>query len=116
MVSMKASRFLSFASLILLSISSIYADGDYEYFKLDTEPMIRIGLSTNAGSVSITTSDSTLVAVSPDEPTKVLDTSRVTVSASLSRSPKCIRVRRVPSADADPGPGFAPDELVRRLT
>ena len=85
---MTAGRFLSFASLVLFSISSIYADGDYEYFKLDSEPLIRIGLATNAGSVSITTSDSTLVAVSPDEPNRVLDTSKVTVSARAYRPPE----------------------------
>ena len=38
----------------------------------------RIGLATNAGSVSITTTDSSLVAVSPDEQPKMLATTRVT--------------------------------------
>lgn len=56
-------------------------------FKLPNEPTIRIGLATNAGSVSITTADSTLVAVSPDEPQKFLASSKVVVSARTYRPP-----------------------------
>lgn len=61
---------------------------DYEYFKLASEPLIRIGLATNAGSVTITTGDSSLVAVSPDEPSRLLATTRVTVSARAYRPPE----------------------------
>ncbi len=56
-------------------------------FKLQAEPTIRIGLATNASSVSITTNDSTLVAVSPDEPQRFLASSKVTVSARSYRPP-----------------------------
>lgn len=59
-----------------------------EYFYLAQEPLIRIGLSTNSGSVSITTDDSSLIAVSPDEPNKFLATTRVTVSARAYRPPE----------------------------
>ena len=55
--------------------------------KLQAEPTIRIGLATNAGSVSITTNDSSLVAVSPDEPQKFLAINKVTVSARVYRPP-----------------------------
>ena len=80
--------FLFIITLVLFSTPTIYADADYEYFKLASEPLIRIGLATNAGSVSITTSDSSLVAVSPDEPSKMLATARVTVSARAYRPPE----------------------------
>ncbi len=56
-------------------------------FKLPSEPTIRIGLATNAGSVSITTSDSSLIAASPDEPQKFLASSKVVVSARTYRPP-----------------------------
>ncbi|MCY7374698.1 MAG: SpoIID/LytB domain-containing protein [Pyrinomonadaceae bacterium] len=56
-------------------------------FKLSAEPTIRIGLATNANSVSITTADSSLVAVSPDEPQKFLAINKVTVSARSYRPP-----------------------------
>src|SRR5439155_4179085 len=79
---------LLFVSLILFSITKSFADGEVQYYKLASEPLIRIGLSTNAGSVSITTSDSSLVAVSPDEPSKLLATTKVTVSARAYRPPE----------------------------
>ncbi|HEX8250016.1 MAG TPA: SpoIID/LytB domain-containing protein [Pyrinomonadaceae bacterium] len=56
-------------------------------FQLAAEPNIRIGLATNARSVSITTSDSQLIAVSPEEPNKLLATNRVAVTARAYRPP-----------------------------
>ena len=44
-------------------------------------------MATNANSVSITTADSSLVAVSPDEPQKFLAINKVTVSARTYRPP-----------------------------
>ncbi|MEO7540220.1 MAG: SpoIID/LytB domain-containing protein, partial [Pyrinomonadaceae bacterium] len=84
---------------------NIYADGEFELFELASEPMIRIGLSTNSGSVTITTSDTSLVAVSPDEPGRMLSTARVTVSARAYRPPEIenyrIEFQNLPSqADA----------------
>ncbi len=64
------------------------ANPGYEYFRLPSEPFIRIGLSTNSNSVSITTTDSTLVAISPDEPNKLLATTRVTVAARAYQPPE----------------------------
>lgn len=69
-------------------IHTIFAEGGYGTFSLATEPLIRIGLSTNANSVSITTGDSSLVAFSPDEPSKMLATNRVSVSARAYRPPE----------------------------
>ena len=57
-------------------------------FWLSNEPLIRIGLSTNASSISISTSDSQLVAFSPDERGKYLATNRVSVSARSYRPPE----------------------------
>lgn len=56
-------------------------------FRLAGEPQIRIGLATNARSVSIATSDSQLIAVSPEEPNKPLATNRVAVTARAYRPP-----------------------------
>ncbi len=78
--------FVFIVSVILISTTTYAAD--YEYFKLASEPLIRIGLATNAGSVTITTGDSSLVAVSPDEPSKLLAATRVTVSARAYRAPE----------------------------
>lgn len=85
---MNIRSFLFITTLTFVSVFNIYADGDYEYLKLLSEPLIRIGLSTNSGSVTITTGDSSLVAVSPDEPSKTLATTRVTVSARAYRPPE----------------------------
>ncbi len=72
-------------AVFTLSFSQVFAN---EYFRLAQEPLIRIGLATNAGSVTITTGDSSLVAMSPDEPTRFLATTRVTVSARAYRPPE----------------------------
>src|SRR5260221_8812561 len=75
--------------LAIVFLSAFYISAkDPEYFYLAQEPLIRIGLSTNSGSLSITTDDSSLVAVSPDEPKKLLATTRVTVSARAYRPPE----------------------------
>lgn len=84
--------FIFITALILLSVPGIYADRDkeqdYQLVRLPSEPVVRIGLSTNAGPVSITTADTSLVAISPDEPVKILETARVTVSARMYRPPE----------------------------
>ncbi len=56
-------------------------------FQLTAEPTIRIGLATNARSVSIATSDSQIVAASPEEPKKFLATNHLSVSARAYRPP-----------------------------
>jgi stage II sporulation protein D len=66
---------------------------DGQFVKLTQEPLIRIGLSTNSSSVSITTSDSQLVAFSPDEPGKYLETSRILVAARSYRPPEVEQYR-----------------------
>lgn len=78
---------------VILLVSNIQGNGGYEYFRLVAEPLIRIGLETNAGSVTITTNDSSLVAVSPDEPSKLLATTRVTVAARAYRPPEIEQYR-----------------------
>ena len=81
-------RVVSLVAVILFTHLSTFAVWDYEYFNLASEPLIRIGLSTNASSVAITTGDSSLVAVSPDEPSRLLATNKVTVSARAYRPPE----------------------------
>jgi hypothetical protein len=82
-------RYILLASfIVLLSIPNASAHAEFYSLALDQEPIIRIGLATNASSVSITTTDSSLVAVSPDEPQKFLATTRVTVSARSYRPPE----------------------------
>jgi stage II sporulation protein D len=80
-------RTLIASALFLLSSSAVLAD-EPEFFRLASEPVIRIGLSTNAGSVSITTSDNQLVAYSPDELGKYLAVNRVSVTARAYRPPE----------------------------
>jgi stage II sporulation protein D len=61
---------------------------EVDYFYMGSEPMVRIGLSTNTSSVSIATTDAQLVAASPDEPNKFLSTSSVSVTARAYRPPE----------------------------
>ena len=85
---MKLRSILFLAALVLFPITRTFAYPGYETFTLASEPLIRIGLSTNANSVSITTADTSLVAVSPDEAGKLLATNKVTVSARAYRPPE----------------------------
>ena len=75
-------------------------------FTLPAEPLVRIGLTTNSSSVSITTSDTQLVAYSLDEPNRYLATTRVSVSARTYRPPEIenyrFEIQNLPtSAEAD---------------
>lgn len=81
------SRFI-YAQIVLVFLISSISAFDSEYFRLAKEPTVRIGLATNARSVSITTTDSGLVAVSPDEPNKLLTTNKITVAARSYRPPE----------------------------
>src|SRR5687768_8250010 len=77
---------LLFASFFtFISIGFAY---EGRYYLLPGEPLIRIGLSTNASSASITTDDAQLVAYSPEEPSRFLSTNRVSVSARSYRPPE----------------------------
>ncbi len=73
--------------LFLINSTNIFAI-ETEFFYLEKEPLVRIGLATNASSATITTADSTLVAVSPEEQQKFLGANRVTVSARSYRPPE----------------------------
>lgn len=80
-------RFILALTISLLFIPTISAT-ENNYFYLANEPFVRIGLATNARSVSITTSDSSLVAVSDGEPNKLLATNKVYVAARAYRPPE----------------------------
>jgi stage II sporulation protein D len=72
----------SFLALVLLILPiNAAANWTENVFRLDREPLIRIGLLTNSASVTITTSDSQLMAYAPEESSRQLATNRVTVSA-----------------------------------
>jgi len=75
-----------FAFFFLLSPTT-YANG-LEFLRLPGEPFIRIGLSTNAASVNIATSDAQLVAFSPDEPNRLLATNKISVFPRTYRPPE----------------------------
>lgn len=77
---------ISILQITLIS-SSVFATGVGISY-LTEEPLVRIGLTTNSGSVTITTSDTQLVAYSPDEPSRYLATDRVSVSARAYRPPE----------------------------
>ncbi|HQU91490.1 MAG TPA: SpoIID/LytB domain-containing protein [Pyrinomonadaceae bacterium] len=80
-------------SLLLLFAASVGSINAIPSFYLGSEPLIRIGLSTNASSVSITTADSSLVAYSPDEQLRMLGSNRVSVSARAYRPPQVDQFR-----------------------
>jgi stage II sporulation protein D len=79
----------SFLLITIFAFASayVYAAG-VEFVRLSGEPLIRVGLSTNASSVTISTADTSLVSVSPDEAAKLLGTNRITVAARVYRPPE----------------------------
>ncbi len=85
---MKIRSLLFIVAILCLPTAAARANNEYEFYRLASEPFIRIGLATNASSATITTNDSSLVAVSPDEPSRLLASTRVTVSARAYRPPE----------------------------
>src|SRR5688500_2720125 len=101
---------LLFASFFtFISIGFAY---EGRYYLLPGEPLIRIGLSTNASSASITTDDAQLVAYSPEEPSRFLSTNRVSVSARSYRPPEVenyrFEIQNLPTS-------AAADELAKEI-
>jgi stage II sporulation protein D len=82
----------SIFSLILAILFFSVAPGT-TLFRLPVEPLVRIGLSTNASSVTISTSDESLVSFAPDETMKTLGTDRVTIAARVYRPPEVDQFR-----------------------
>ena len=74
-------------SVILLFLLLTASPGT-TLFRLPAEPLIRVGLSTNSSSVSITTNDSSLVSFAPDEAMKTLGANRITVTARVYHPPE----------------------------
>jgi stage II sporulation protein D len=77
-----------FVFVIFAFFVSTASANDFGYAYLAGEPLVRVGLATNARSVSIATSDSSLVAVAPDEPNKLLATNRIFVAPRAYRAPE----------------------------
>src|SRR5436189_4012321 len=96
-------RPLVFAAQVLLITAVLHANPPIQFFKLPAEPLMRIGLLTNASSVAITTSDTELVASSLDEPQRYLATDRITVSARAYRPPTyeqyIFEIQNIPNAN-----------------
>ncbi|CAN5785639.1 hypothetical protein BH20ACI4_BH20ACI4_16010 [soil metagenome] len=83
---MKLRSFVFYTLIIFLTIQSLNAETGF--YQLTREPLIRIGLATNARYVSITTTDTQLTAASPDEMNRFLATNKITVSARSYRPPE----------------------------
>src|SRR6476661_3678800 len=100
---MKRMKFLFVAPLIVLVLAATANSNPTLPFYLGSEPLIRIGLSTNSSSVSITTGDSSLVAYSPDEQLRMLGSTRVSVAARAYRPPQVdqfrFEVQGLPTSD-----------------
>lgn len=83
---MKLRSFVFYTLIIFLTIQTLNAETGF--YQLTNEPLIRIGLVTNARYVSITTTDTQLIATSPDEINRFLATNKITVSARSYRPPE----------------------------
>src|SRR5215204_3339232 len=77
-----------FAFVICALLCSAISAVETNLLYLAGEPTVRIGLATNARSVSITTSDTSLVAASPDDPLKMLATNKIFVAPRAYRAPE----------------------------
>lgn len=84
---MNSRSFLFIFVVIFLFAADISATGELGYFRLEREPLIRIGLSTNVSVVSITTTDTQLVAASAGDQQRYLATNRISISARAYRPP-----------------------------
>jgi stage II sporulation protein D len=80
-------RALSLLSILFIPIATISASNPAPVFRLKEEPLIRIGLEISARSVAISTGDTQLVSVSPNEQPKYLETAKVTVAARSYQPP-----------------------------
>lgn len=80
----------SFILIILFAVIFTTQNSKAEtgFFQLSNEPLVRIGLSTNSSYVSITTTDSQLIAASPGDTNRFLATNKITVSARSYRPPE----------------------------
>lgn len=84
---MNLRRFV-FCAIFSIFLTTQNLNAEPGFYQLTREPLIRIGLATNATYVSITTTDTQLVATSPDEMNRFLATNKVTISARSYRPPE----------------------------
>lgn len=87
---MKLRNFILVFSIIFLLSSNTFSHsetGEFATFKLESEPLIRIGLLRNSISATISTQDSTLISESFDEPRNSLNTTSIRVSSSAYNPP-----------------------------
>lgn len=99
---MNVRRFVFYTLITILFITQTI-EAETGFFQLSNEPLIRIGLSTNSSYVSITTTDTQLIAASPDEMNRFLATNKITVSARSYRPPEIeiynFEIQNLESAD-----------------
>jgi stage II sporulation protein D len=84
----KSSKFLIFVVIILLFQTNSFAKFESYFSALDREPLVRIGLETDATSVSITTSDTSLVLVNDKTSSLSLGTTSVRISSQNYNPPR----------------------------
>ena len=99
---MNLRRFIFYSLFAIFLTTQLNAETGF--YQLTREPLIRIGLATNARYVSITTSDTQLIAASPDEQSRFLATNKITVSARSYRPPEIeiynFEIQNLESAEA----------------
>lgn len=81
-------RSFIFYAFFTIFLTTQLTQAETGFFQLTNEPLIRIGLSTSASYVSIATTDTQLIAASPDEMNRFLATNKITVSARSYRPPE----------------------------
>ncbi|MDQ4120405.1 MAG: SpoIID/LytB domain-containing protein [Acidobacteriota bacterium] len=80
-------RFSLIIAVFVFFASASFAN-ELSHLPLAEEPSIRIGLATDLRSVTISTADSQLTAISPEESLKYLAVSRITATARAYRPPE----------------------------
>lgn len=74
--------------------------GESSTFFLGAEPMIRVGLETNARSVTITTADETLTAATPGDAPRAIASARAVIEPRIYKAP-VIEYYRLEIRDVD---------------
>ncbi len=82
------SRIICWLFFLIFPFSAFAGETGLVTFRLPDEPVIRIGLATNARSISISTADSQLTSATADEPSKFLASNKISVSARAYRPPE----------------------------
>ena len=88
-----------FAAAVLGGLPKMSA-GESSTFFLGAEPVVRVGLETNARSVTVTTGDDTLTAATPGDPPRSIQSSRAVIEPRIYKPP-VIEYYRLEIRDVD---------------